>query len=100
MAPGIEVAFLRKRTGFVRLALQQGVPLVPAFAFGQTDMYRWIRPGPPLVPVSWINALSRAVGDQRGVLLCCLAVPCWRCPGIAVAMLCCYAVASHSRSTA
>lgn len=91
MAPGREVAFLRKRTGFVRLALQQGVPLVPAFAFGQTDMYRWIKPGPPLVPVSWINAFSRAVGARQGVLLCCLAVACWcvlGCSGIGAAVLC------------
>jgi hypothetical protein len=65
MAPGKEVAFLRKRTGFVRLALQQGVPLVPAFAFGQTSMYRWIQPGPPLVPAGWVNALSRSIGERH-----------------------------------
>jgi 2-acylglycerol O-acyltransferase 2 len=59
MAPGREVAFLRQRTGFVRLAMQQGAPLVPAFAFGQTEMFRWRKP--PL-PSAWVGALSRAIG--------------------------------------
>ena len=34
-----EVLYLRKRLGFVRLALQHGAPLVPAFAFGQCHQY-------------------------------------------------------------
>ena len=40
VATGQEVMYLRKRLGFVRLALKHGVPLVPAFAFGQSDAYR------------------------------------------------------------
>ncbi|CAI5480663.1 unnamed protein product [Closterium sp. Yama58-4] len=44
MAPGKEVAFVRQRLGFIRLALQHGVPVLPCFAFGQTSAYRWWRP--------------------------------------------------------
>ncbi|KAL0040691.1 hypothetical protein WJX79_001880 [Trebouxia sp. C0005] len=49
MKQGQEVMYLRKRLGFVRLALNHGAPLVPAFAFGQSDTYSWIRPGPQYV---------------------------------------------------
>nr|AID16200.1 diacylglycerol acyltransferase type 2 [Ettlia oleoabundans] len=40
---GRECIYLRKRHGFVRLALQAGAPLVPVFAFGQTDLYSYCR---------------------------------------------------------
>jgi diacylglycerol O-acyltransferase 2, plant len=43
MHPGVETVFLRKRHGFVRLALEHGAPLVPVFAFGQTPQYGWVR---------------------------------------------------------
>ena len=33
-----ETIFLRKRFGFVKMALQTGAHLLPAFAFGQSRM--------------------------------------------------------------
>eukprot|EP00892_Ulva_mutabilis_P012902 jgi/Ulvmu1/9985/UM059_0034.1 len=62
MRAGHEVAFLNKRLGFIRIALRHGAPLVPAFAFGQTDMYKYIRPGPPLLPSTAVAAVSRRIG--------------------------------------
>ncbi|GAB4815313.1 hypothetical protein N2152v2_002359 [Parachlorella kessleri] len=44
MERGKEVVFLRQRKGFVRMALQHGAPLVPVLAFGQTDLYDYVRP--------------------------------------------------------
>lgn len=38
MRDGAEVVFLQKRLGFVKLALQTGSELVPAFTFGQSTM--------------------------------------------------------------
>lgn len=32
--------YIRRRKGFLRLALQHGVPVVPIYVFGETDLYR------------------------------------------------------------
>lgn len=68
MQEGKEVVFLRKRRGFVRLALQTGSPLVPVFAFGQTPHYTYSRPfidwPKKVVPTSAhpISRLARQIG--------------------------------------
>jgi 2-acylglycerol O-acyltransferase 2 len=58
---GQETVYIRKRTGFVRIALQEGAPIVPAFAFGQTSAYSFWVLGPPLLPRKVVNALARAL---------------------------------------
>eukprot|EP00195_Chlamydomonas_chlamydogama_P013725 CAMPEP_0202896348 /NCGR_PEP_ID=MMETSP1392-20130828/5370_1 /ASSEMBLY_ACC=CAM_ASM_000868 /TAXON_ID=225041 /ORGANISM="Chlamydomonas chlamydogama, Strain SAG 11-48b" /LENGTH=255 /DNA_ID=CAMNT_0049581675 /DNA_START=121 /DNA_END=888 /DNA_ORIENTATION=+ len=57
-----ELVYLKKRHGFVRMALQHGAPLVPVFAFNQTKAYSWYRPGPPLFPAKLIAWVSRQIG--------------------------------------
>ena len=59
MTPSCEVVYLRKRFGLVKLAMQTGAQLVPAYSFGQTRTYGYWRLGPPLVPKSVANWIGK-----------------------------------------
>lgn len=58
MEKGREVAFLSRRQGFIKLAIQQGADIIPCFAFGQTSSYNWVKPGPPVLPRQFIHWVS------------------------------------------
>ncbi|XP_042334241.1 diacylglycerol O-acyltransferase 2-like isoform X2 [Sceloporus undulatus] len=40
--PGVTALILRRRKGFVRMALQHGAHLVPAFSFGENDLFQQV----------------------------------------------------------
>ncbi|CAM6113549.1 unnamed protein product [Calypogeia fissa] len=54
---GQETIFLKRRLGFLRLAMEAGSPLVPCFCFGQSEVYHYWKPSG-----EWFAALSRAIG--------------------------------------
>ena len=63
MEPNQETIFLRSRFGFVKMAMTTGANLVPVFAFGQSSIFGYARPGPPLFPRGTARLLSRLCAD-------------------------------------
>jgi len=59
MEKDAETLYLKKRFGFVKVAIQTGADLVPAYTFGQTRTYGYWRLGPPLVPKSVANWIGK-----------------------------------------
>nr|XP_024394341.1 diacylglycerol O-acyltransferase 2-like isoform X2 [Physcomitrium patens] len=57
MERGREVVYLKKRYGFVKVALETGSLIVPTFCFGQTNCYKWWKP-----TGQWYSRLSRRIG--------------------------------------
>jgi len=48
--PGVNVIYVKKRKGFVHLALQTGSALVPVYSFGENDAYDQLSDNIPFVP--------------------------------------------------
>jgi hypothetical protein len=71
--PGCLDLILRKRKGFVRVALESGADLVPVLGFGENECYH----RPPLVPGSFADKLQRVTKKVRcGVVVLSLCYPC------------------------
>eukprot|EP00897_Mesotaenium_endlicherianum_P010668 jgi/Mesen1/962/ME000012S00511 len=51
-----EVLFLKKRRGFIKMAMSQGTPLIPAFAFGQRNVFKFWFPR-----AKWYQTMSRRI---------------------------------------
>lgn len=57
MQPYYEAVYLKRRTGFVRMAKKHGVSIVPVFGAGQSDMYSYWRPLYDAPSTTWTQHL-------------------------------------------
>ncbi|NXM06532.1 MOGT2 acyltransferase, partial [Tyrannus savana] len=63
--PGSCTLLLRNRKGFVRLAIQHGTPLVPAFSFGENDLFDQV-----MNPKgSWLRWIQHRLQKVMGISL-------------------------------
>ncbi|XP_068918475.1 acyl-CoA wax alcohol acyltransferase 2 [Petaurus breviceps papuanus] len=53
--PGFSTLVLKNRKGFVRMALQHGVPLVPSYSFGENEIYDQHI----FTPGGWVNRFQK-----------------------------------------
>ncbi|XP_014273108.1 2-acylglycerol O-acyltransferase 1 [Halyomorpha halys] len=60
--PGSYRIVLKKRKGFIRIALEVGCSLVPVFSFGETDLYDQV----PNPPGSLLNKMQNFMKDLIG----------------------------------
>jgi len=70
--PGTEVVVLKKRKGFVRLALHNGADLVPVYVFGANELYRqmpWFKDRRKWLLEKTKIAFTFATGNSKCLLL-------------------------------
>jgi 2-acylglycerol O-acyltransferase 2 len=64
------ILYLEKKKGFVKLALEQGVAIIPAFTFNAHRAYKaWIPKG------HWIRLLGKKLGFQPMLIFGCWGLP-------------------------
>ena len=61
-APDEDLLVLRSRRGFVRVAIEHGIPLVPCYTFGETDVICTGGPEPDSGLFRFQNAMQTVVG--------------------------------------
>uniref|UniRef100_A0A8D0G6B9 Acyltransferase n=1 Tax=Sphenodon punctatus TaxID=8508 RepID=A0A8D0G6B9_SPHPU len=64
--PGVTTLILKKRKGFVRMALQHGAHLVPAFSFGENDLFQQL----VFKEGSWMRSLQNRFRKMLGFAPC------------------------------
>ncbi|KAM4904537.1 2-acylglycerol O-acyltransferase 2 [Sylvia borin] len=63
--PGSFTLLLKNRKGFVRLAIQHGTPLVPAFSFGENDLFDQVKNPKG----SWLRRIQHFLQQIMGISL-------------------------------
>ncbi|RMC12035.1 hypothetical protein DUI87_11168 [Hirundo rustica rustica] len=63
--PGSFTLLLKNRKGFVRLAIQHGTPLVPAFSFGENDLFDQVKNPKG----SWLRRIQHRLQQIMGISL-------------------------------
>ncbi|XP_065412622.1 diacylglycerol O-acyltransferase 2-like isoform X3 [Chrysemys picta bellii] len=64
--PGVTTLILKNRKGFVRMALQHGAHLVPAFSFGENDLFRQV----VFEEGSWLRGIQKRFQKLVGFAPC------------------------------